>query len=155
MKRIQCFLVMFLLAWSAPAAAKKASDTLCARLKAFVASVEPNESRELIFHTIWAGNFRDSSNPALFAKRCDHNEYAPAKSVCDYLMEYGRVEFSEDNLTQVLLCLSPKTRLGGAILQRVELSLGVDTSEGWSDITVEFDRDATLGGMALRVAVSR
>jgi Methyltransferase domain len=46
----------------------------------------------------WGSGFKGSGNElALYAKRCDHNGYEPAKAVCAYLMEHGATEFSGNN----------------------------------------------------------
>lgn len=69
-------------------------DGLCKPLKIFIASVKPDETRVLKFHTSWGSNFKDDEEPAFIAKRCDHGDYEPAKAVCEYLMEHGATEFS-------------------------------------------------------------
>jgi hypothetical protein len=115
--------------------------------------VGPNDHREFAFHTVWGGNFNDSPDPAVFAKRCDHDGYAPAKAVCDYLMQNGAVEFSGNNAKHALVCLSPRTRFApGVSLDRGDFSLSYGSPVRGSNITVEFTQDKTLGGMVLRVA---
>ncbi|HEU4653187.1 MAG TPA: hypothetical protein VFS47_04335, partial [Steroidobacteraceae bacterium] len=87
------------------------ADPFCALLRKFVNSVEPGEKREFTFHTLWGGDFKDSheDDDVIYAKRCIHNNYAPAKAVCDYLMEHGAVEFAGNNVKDAVRCLSPKT----------------------------------------------
>ena len=135
------------------AAVRKAPDPFCAPLQAFARSVRSDEHHEFTFHTLWGGNFNDSPDPAVFAKRCDHNGYAPAKAVCDYLMENGAVEFSGNNAKHALACLSPGTRFAPLVsLDLGAFSLSYGTPERGSNLTVEFSEDKKLGGMMLRVA---
>jgi hypothetical protein len=64
-----------------------AVPNLCGPLRAFVQSVKPHESRAVEFHTSWGGDFKDSSDAGtVWAKRCLHFDYEPAKAVCAYLL---------------------------------------------------------------------
>lgn len=87
-------------------AASAAPPTLCKALRRFAASVQPNEKREFTFRTSWGSNFTDAKDEAFFAKRCTDAGYEPAKKVCDYLMNYGAVEFSNSNVEEAISCLS-------------------------------------------------
>ena len=127
-------------------------DPLCAPLQAFVASVVPGESRALIFHTRWGANFKDSVEDAVSAKRCIHSGYAPAKAVCELLMERGSVEVSGNNGERALMCLSPGTRFARRIdMLRGAFSFKYGTEERGSNVKLLFDEDLQLGGMALQI----
>ena len=134
---------------SHPAAAK---DGLCKPLKDFIASVKPDETRVLKFHTSWGSNFKDDEEPAIYAKRCDHGGYEPAKAVCDYLMEYGATEFSGNNAKAAISCLSAQTRVAaGMRVHSIAVSFSAGTENRGSLVDVEFTEDVALGGMVLSI----
>lgn len=127
-------------------------QSLCAPLRSFVNSVKPGETREFTFHTSWGGNFKDSQEVVIYAKRCIHNNYAPAKMVCDYLMESGAVEFAGNNVKDVVTCLSPKTHFAPRFgLYRASFSFSVGSDNRGSNVEVDFYEDTEIGGMALKV----
>jgi hypothetical protein len=123
-------------------------------MRAFVASVNPNVTREVVFYTSWGGGFKgeEDENDTMYAKRCVHDGYAPAKVVCDSLMQSGAVEFSGHNVTRTLSCLSKHTRFA----KRMQLNEGLfrfnyGTDNRGANVTVSFAEDERLGAMALRV----
>jgi len=130
-----------------------AGDQLCVSLRKFVESVRKNESKVFAFHTSWGSDFKGSDDESvLYAKRCDHGGYDPAKSVCAYLMEHGAVEFSGNNVKVVVMCLSRNTHFADRLdLHRVELSLTYGTENHGSIIDIKFVPDEQLGGMVLSV----
>lgn len=134
-----------------PASARKA-DALCKPLRDFVASVKPHESHAFTFHTIWGGNFRNEPERALYAKRCNHNGYEPAKAICAFLVEHGATEFSELNVGRVITCLSRNTRFDeGLSLQRGAFRLNYCTKNRGSIVSIDFFEDEEMGGMRMRV----
>jgi hypothetical protein len=149
--------LLCLLAFAQPSAAAS-KDTFCPRLKAFAASVKPDEVRELEFQTSWGTGFKvplkakGSTGPSLLEKRCVHNGYAPAKAVCDNLMHFGSVEFPGSNAMQAIMCLSQKTQFAGRFqLQRIDAEFDRGTANRGVSITVRLDEDKELGAMVLRV----
>jgi hypothetical protein len=132
-------------------AAAMAAD-LCKPLRSFVESVKPDESRALEFHTSWGSDFKDSTEAAIYAKRCIHHGYAPARAVCAYLMEHGAVEFSGNNAKAVVSCLSPKTRFAPKLLlDQITLSLSYGTEDRGANIDISLLGDEKLGGMVLTI----
>jgi len=129
------------------------TDTLCAPLRAFVASVGPDDARELAFHTSWGSNFKDEpGEKALFAKRCLHQGYAPAQAVCAELMESGATEFSDNNAKRAIACLSPGTGFAPEVgFSAGRFSLQSGNSDAGAFVTVEFAEDKDIGGMVLRI----
>ena len=145
-------LALTLIAASLPCQAKDRADQMCAPLRAFVVSVKPDETRKLEFQTSWGANFKGSSEPALYAKSCVHDKYAPAKAACDYLMEHGAVEFSGNNAMRALSCLSPGTRFGNYVqLNQAEFSFSYGTDNRGSNITLKYGEDPKLGAMVLSI----
>ena len=117
-----------------------------------MASVQPDETREFTFRTSWGSNFKDTSEPAIFAKRCQHEGYEPAENVCAYLMEYGSTEFTGEVVKDAVFCLSRKTRFDRRLslnLASFHFSYGSDNRGALVDIT--FKDDPVIGGMAFRV----
>jgi hypothetical protein len=106
----------------------------------------------LKFHTSWGSNFKDDEEPVLFAKRCDHGDFDPAKTVCDYLMKHGATEFSGNNAKAAISCLSSQTRIApGMQVHAISVSFSVGTEDKGSLVDVEFSEDASLGGMVLSI----
>ena len=131
-----------------------AEDTLCQSLRRFVESVKLDETRVVKLHTIWGSNFKDSDEPAFYAKRCDHNSYPPAKQLCEFLMDHSAVEFSGNNAINVITCLSPKTRSAPrAELNAISISMVFGTKSGGGLVDVEYTEDTELGGMVLSITV--
>jgi hypothetical protein len=130
-----------------------ASDPLCGPMRAFVASVNPNVTREVVFYTSWGSGFKGEEDETdMWAKRCVHDNYAPAKAVCDSLMQSGAVEFSGHNATRTVSCLSKHTRFAN----RMQLDQGLfrfnyGTDNRGANVKVSFAEDEKLGAMALRV----
>jgi hypothetical protein len=131
--------------------AESASDPLCGPLRAFVASAAPHVRRELVFYTSWGSGFRGDED-ALSAKRCVHDGYALAKSVCDVLMESGVVEFSGNNAARAVSCLSEDTHFAKRMsLEQGTFRFHYGTDNRGAIVTVGFAEDANLGAMALHV----
>jgi hypothetical protein len=127
---------------------------LCKPLRSFIASVKPDKTRVLRFHTSWGSNFKDDEEPAFFAKRCDHGGYEPAKAVCEYLMKQGATEFSGNNAKAAISCLSTRTRIAaGMQIHAVSVSFSVGTENRGKLVQVEFTEDVDLGGMVLSITV--
>lgn len=130
-------------------------DKLCTPLKAFVASVKIDESKTIEFHTSWGSNFNDTKDAAIFAKRCIHYDFAPAKDVCTYLMEHGAVEFAGNNAKRALACLSPSTTFGPHVsLAHGEFDLSYGSEDRGSNVTIKFDEDAKIGGMVMTITAN-
>jgi len=145
-------IAIFLACLPAQAAPVKA-DPLCAPLRAFVASVKPDETKTLEFHTSWGGNFKGATEPVVFAKRCNHYGYGPAETVCSSLMEHGSIEFAGNNLKRVVMCLSPKTRLDtGLSWSSATMSLPYGSSDRGANVSLDLSEDSQIGGMVLKVA---
>ncbi len=89
----------------------------------------------------------------MYAKGCVHHNYAPAQRVCEYLMQYGAVEFAGNNVKDALSCLSPKTRFAPSVgLHRASFSLSFGSENRGALIEIEFYEDAEIGGMAFKVS---
>lgn len=135
-------------------ASKAKGEPLCSPLRAFVASVKKGESRTLEFRTSWGSDFKDSSSQGyvLAAKRCTFSSYEPARSVCDYLMDHGAIEFSGNNARDAIACLAPATQFSPRVrLDRVDVSFYYGTESRGSNIEISFAEDSKIGGMVLTV----
>jgi hypothetical protein len=147
-------LVIFLSSTLLQAEASKAkTDALCAPLLAFVSAVQPQETKSLTFRTSWGENFKDTSAPALSAKRCEHEGYEPAKALCRSLVEHGAVEFAEINLKRSLTCLSPELKLNSLSFRRAEIKTYYGTEERGSVVDFDYMEDAKIGGTVLTITV--
>jgi len=142
-------------ACSVGTAAGEPEDPLCKPLTQFASSVQPEQSRELEFHTIWFGSFKDSPDDrALYQKRCIHHGDPSAKAVCAYLMENSSVEFADHNLKRALECLSPGTRLGAQVkVDHGDFAFRLGDAERGNRVRLTFGVDGEIGGQVLRVTV--
>lgn len=149
---MQTFPVLLLAAAGLGTASAAEPDTLCEPLRAFVASVEPGQTHELTFHTIWGSNFKNEPNDAIAARSCEHRGYAPAKPPCLVLMAHGAIEFSGVNVQRALVCLAPDTHFGRTVQMRTgTFTLRYGTEHRGSNVTIEHTPDLDMGGMVLRV----
>ena len=145
------------LAWMPVHAASAKDYSDCGPLREFAASVKPDETRSIAFRTFWGGSFKDEKEPeqvVLYSKRCEHNEYAPAKVVCADLMENGSVEFADGNFKQAVNCLSKETWLEGVWIEGAALSLNYGTDDRGANVDIELAEDPEVGGMVLRVTAN-
>jgi ribosomal protein L37E len=125
---------------------------LCKALRGFVESVQPDDKREVAFHTSWGSNFKDAQESAISAKRCTHNSYEPAKAVCAYLMEHGYTEFADINVKNSISCLSKKTKFAPMLsLNGGEFSFSYGSDNKGALIDITFKEDPEIGGMVFRV----
>jgi hypothetical protein len=145
-------LLLTAITWSLPSHASPAPE-FCNILRAFVDSVRPNENREFKFRTSWGSNFKDTQEPAIFAKRCEHGGYGPAEKVCAYLMEYGSTEFTGANVKDAVSCLSPQTVFDRRLnLNEADFHFNYGSENRGSLIDVTFKADPVVGGMVFRLA---
>jgi hypothetical protein len=130
-----------------------AVDGLCEPLRAFVASVNPGETKALKFHTIWGSNFKDRDQPGFGAKRCDPAGYEPARAVCLYFMAQGDTQFPGYNAKSTIECLSKKTRFDvQAQVHAISVSLKYGAEDRGSLVSIELHENNELGGMVLTIA---
>ncbi|MFT3763892.1 MAG: hypothetical protein QM761_15025 [Pseudoxanthomonas sp.] len=135
-----------------PTAYASPTSGFCNALRAFVVSVQPGETREFTFRTSWGANFKDATEPAIFAKRCEHEGYAQAEKVCEYLTEHGSVEFAGVNVKSAISCLSPKTGFDPRLdINAADFHFRYGSDDRGALINVTFKEDPALGGMAFRL----
>jgi hypothetical protein len=147
--KVHLLSVVLALTWLPTQAAQAKTDPLCVPLREFVESVKPDERKTFEFHTSWGGNFKDSTELTISAKRCNHFGYGPAEAACAFLMKHGATEFSDNNFKRAVVCLSPKTRFGSGLSVS---SAAMSLSYGSADVSLEFSEDSQTGGMVLKVA---
>jgi hypothetical protein len=129
-----------------------AVDTLCAPLRKFVESVKPHESKTITFRTSWGAEFKDSEEPSLAEKRCQHDGYDPAKLVCADLMAHGSTEFAGVNARRAVSCLSRETRFAPRMsVHAIAVSFSYGTDDRGSLVDISLAEDEVVGGMALTI----
>ena len=153
MKSIIAFCVLAAtLTLSACAALSSRNDPMCPPLRSFVASVMPDESRAISFHTIWGGNFKGQAESVIFAKRCIHDGYVPAKPICKYLTEHGATEFAGRNAQRAISCLADRTKFDSQIqFSRGVFRFSYGTPDRGSLVEIEFGDDKEVGGELMRI----
>ncbi len=140
--------VLAVVAWQPLSAA----DTLCPPLRKFVESVKPHESKTIIFRTSWGTGFKDSEEPSLAEKRCQHDGYDPAKLVCADFIAYGSTEFPGTNARSAISCLSRDTRFAPRIsVHTIAVSFSYGTDDRGSLVDISLAEDDVVGGMALTI----
>lgn len=148
-------IAVFVLAAAAPVAHGASPAGLCPLLRGFVASLQPGETREFTYRTRWGSGFKDVAEPAISARRCEHAGYAPAETICAYLMQHGSVEFPGTTVKEAIICLSRGTRFDrGLSFDRGAVTFHYATAGRGAQIDIAFDEDAEVGGMAFRLAAS-
>jgi hypothetical protein len=134
------------------AADTAASDPLCAPLLTFAASVQPDESRTIVFNTCWGGNCGGADNRAIASNACAHAHGDEAgKAVCAALSEHGNIERSDLNALRVLKCLAPETNFGRVRLNAGDFSLTYGTPDRGAQLSVVFGDDDRRGKHVLRI----
>jgi hypothetical protein len=129
-----------------------AADYLCAPLREFVESVKPHQSKTIIFRTSWGAEFKDSEEPSLAEKRCQHDGYDPAKLVCADLMAHGSTEFAGVNARRAVSCLSRETRFAPRLsVHLIAVSFVYGTPDRGSFVDISLTEDEVVGGMALTI----
>lgn len=150
-----CALAIALIAQVFPARASDVkTDALCEPLLAFVTAVQPDETRRLKFHTSWGRNFKDEATQAVWAKRCDHDGYVPAKAVCAYLLEHSSAEFAGYNLKRAMMCLSPEMNFGALSFKHAAISTHYGTEDRGSFVDFELMQNSGDGGTTLIISVN-
>ncbi len=100
------FLALVAAAFAAQARGKQ-KDSLCAEVKEFLSSVEPDKTRTITLYTFW-GAREEGEFLVMGSKGCDHNDYDPGKKLCAYLIQNSSTEFAGYNAKRILNCLIPR-----------------------------------------------
>ena len=129
------------------------ADPLCVPLQEFVNSVKKNEVREIVFHTIWGDDFKDTVEKSFGPqKRCAHEGYEPGQHLCSYLIEHGAAEFPHNNLRRSILCLSPKSSIDKNIsFNNADIHLSYGDDENRAFVRITFGDDQVIGGVIMRI----
>ncbi|MES2898924.1 MAG: hypothetical protein V4723_04300 [Pseudomonadota bacterium] len=150
MKRI--FQGIVLLLFLMPAYADDEKDAMCAPVEEFLKTIEPDTVRRIDFHTSWGGNFDDSTEPALSAKRCNHYGYGPARVLCATLIKHSSTESAGRNLKRLVMCLSPRSKFDPHLsFASATVSTTYGTADRGSIVDIEFRKDTQIGGMVLGI----
>lgn len=138
-----------------PAARASPAPEYCRVLRAFVESVQPDETREFTFRTSWGSDFNDSQEPRDFvfgAKRCEHGSDEPAEKVCAYLMEHGSIELTQVDVKDAVSCLSQKTKFDPRLsLNEADFHFSYGSENRGALIDITFKADSVVGGTVFRL----
>lgn len=151
-------MLLVLVATQMPVAQASHAPEFCRVLRAFVESVQPNETREFTFRTSWGSDFNDAQDPGAFvfgSKRCEHGNDEPGEKVCAYLMEHGLMEFTEVNVKDAVSCLSRRTRFDPRLsLNEASFHFGYGSENRGALIDITFKADSVVGGMAFTLVAN-
>lgn len=126
-------------------------DDLCPELKAFLASVEPDETRTVVLRTYW-GAREVGDTIVLGSKSCEHNDYEPGKKLCAYLMEHSSTEFAGHNAKRILNCLTPGPGISRDVdIHRGSFSVPFGSPDRGALVDLDVSPDKEPGGMVLRL----
>lgn len=144
--------LLLALAACAPAVYAAPATAFCNVLRAFVASVQSGETGGFTFRTSWGSHFNDAPEPAMAAKRCEHEGDEPGRNVCAYLMTHGSIEFAESDVKNAVSCLSRGTRWGhGLSLEHVGVEFTHGSDRRGAVVGITFEEDSAIGGMAFKL----
>ena len=133
------------------AASSKRKDAVCGELAEFLASVRPDERRTVTLHTFW-GAREEGDRIVIGSKSCEHNDYAPGRKLCAYLMENSSTEFSGYNTKRVLACLAPRPGLPNDLrINSGSFSTSFGSRKRGALVDIDLYPDKEPGGMALRL----
>ena len=76
-------------------------DPLCQHLREFAASVPAGETRAISLRGGWGGD----SQQTLMTHSCEHGNYPPGKSFCEYLVPNTSWEFGQYNARRAVMCV--------------------------------------------------
>lgn len=97
-------------------------DALCAEIVKFANATEDDALHEVELRTDWS--FRQVDNRIFMgSKECDHQEYAPGKALCHYLLRNTSTEFSIINFKRALACLENSPQLSHSGIQQLKIKL--------------------------------
>lgn len=138
-----------------PTAHVAAPMELCKLLRTFAESIPPNSEQEFTYRISWGENFKDSEEPVLGAKRCEHNGYGPARNICSYLMEHGSIESAGVIVKHAVSCLTRKSRFDPSLrIHSANLSFSYGGRNRGALIDLIYEEDNKIGGKALRLVAT-
>lgn len=138
-----------------PTAHAAAPMELCKLLRTFAESIPPNSEQEFTYRISWGENFKDSEEPVLGAKRCEHNGYGPARNICSYLMEHGSIESAGVIVKHAVSCLTRKSRFDPSLrIHSANLSFSYGRRNRGALIDLIYEEDKEIGGKALRLVAT-
>ena len=150
--RTQSRLLLLVASIAIPTVHARPPVEFCRALRDFVESVQPDEKRSFMFRTSWGSNFKDDQKPALYAMRCEHDGYDPAKAVCRYLAKYGSIEFTWIDVKDAISCLSRKTRFEPLLrINSGDFSFTYGSDHRGALIDIQFNEDPHIGGMVFKL----
>jgi len=85
-------------------------DELCSEMAAF-ANVSANDGTHKVrFMTDWGAVWEPQTpdGQQKYAKTCEHQAYAPAQKLCDYLMDDTSIEFMGINARRAFRCMGKR-----------------------------------------------
>jgi hypothetical protein len=83
-------------------------DELCDELAAFANAAASDGNHTVRLTTDWGGVFTKSNGAneeLMYSKSCEHNSYAPSRTLCAYLLENTSTEFAGINVRRALRCI--------------------------------------------------
>ena len=138
-----------------PTAHAAAPMELCKLLRTFAESIPPNSEKEFTYRISWGENFKDSEEPVLGAKRCEHNGYGPARNICSYLMEHGSIESAGVIVMHAVSCLTGKSRFDPSLrIHSANLSFSYGGRNRGALMDLIYEEDKKIGGKALRLGAT-
>jgi hypothetical protein len=135
-------------------------DQLCSEIARFANSSDDSAVHTVELLTDWGGVFSEDKN-TVFEKACKHDQYAPAKKLCDYLLENTSTEFATVNFRRALSCLGQAQAYAGPQDARIEYLNGKVTSlsargvRADVQVSVEFSTGSNERPPSLKIAAAR
>jgi hypothetical protein len=86
-------------------------NDLCDHMAAFANAAANDGTHTVRLMTDWGGYYarlKDPSDDAMYVQSCEHESYAPAQSLCAYLLENTSIEFQGINVRRALHCMGKR-----------------------------------------------
>lgn len=102
--------------------AESKQDALCTELVNFANATDDDALHVVELRTDWS--FRKVDNRIFMGrKECDHQEYAPGKALCGYLLKNTSTEFPIINFKRALTCLENSPQLSNTSVEQLKIKL--------------------------------
>lgn len=111
MRAVRTFAVTLLCVLSASCAATPDEPGgLCAHMAAFANAAANDGTHKVRFTTDWGAMWEPEGpdGQQKYAKACEHEAYAPAETLCDYLMDNTSTEFMGSNARRAFRCMGTR-----------------------------------------------
>jgi hypothetical protein len=136
-------------------------DELCAEMAAFANAASEGGKHTVRLTTDWGGRFTEPDHPGeqiLSAQSCEHDDYAPGRALCAYLLANTSSEFQGINARRALHCIgievSGRSPTDDDRLPRAARSHAILGARVRSEVVIEFAQATDDSQASLSISAS-